>query len=247
MLYVTVELMQKGFVFMRYILVVILIAAVVVFVLFKNHKGTQPVITANFIDLEKVEKISKFRSCQGHIVVPQDESETRRNMKHYVVLKPEFFGGGKAEIYSPIDGVIKSIGERPEKGLEGEIWLGNANNDWDISIQHLFILPNLTEGQKVKAGQKVGMAADKGIDVVYGIGAKEVKMIEGYQSPYSALDSIFNHASAAVLTEYEAKGVLLADLMYSKEFRDQNPCMLEGNGSQLNDHDHPEDWAMLHE
>lgn len=221
--------------------------ALVTVVSSKNHKGPQPMITAHFVDLEKVEKISKFRSCQGHIVVPQDQSESRRNMKHYILLKPQYFGGGKVAIYSPIDGVIKSIGKRPEMGLEGEIWLGSPDNDWDVSIQHLIISSDLAEGEKVRAGQRIGQAADKGVDVVYGVGAREVKFIEGYQSPYTALDSIYNHSSAAVLSDYAGKGAKLTDLVYSREFRDQNPCELEGVGGQLNDYQHPEDWTILHE
>ena len=239
--------MQKKLSVIRFILVATLVIAIIALVSNKNQKDPQPIMTTNFIDLAKTEKISKYRSCQGHIVVPQDGSESRRNMKHYVLLKPEYHGGGKANIYSPIDGVIKSIGKRPEKGLEGEIWLGSDNNEWDVSIQHLVISEGLEEGQKVKAGQIIGMAADRGIDVVYGIGAGEVKTIEGYQSPYSALDSIFNHANETVLAEYAAKGAPIEDLIYSKEFRDQNPCELEGEGGQLNDHDHPEDWTILHE
>ncbi len=239
--------MQKNLTVIKFSLLALLAITVFTFVLYKNHKGSQPIMTANFIDLAKVEKISKYRSCQGHLVVPQNESESRRNMKHYVILKPEYQGGGKANVYSPINGIIKSIGKRPENGLEGEIWLGSDNDEWDVSIQHLFISEDLEEGQKVKAGQIIGMAADKGIDVVYGVGAQGTKTIEGYQSPYLALDSIFNHASKAILADYEAKGASLADLTYSKEFRDQNPCELEGTGGQLNDYEHPEDWTFLHE
>src|SRR3990167_4012540 len=76
----------------------------------KNNKTSpQPVLTANFIDLDKVEKISKYRSCQGHTVVPQESAESKRNMKHYIVLKPEFEGTGNVPVYSPLDGAVKSI------------------------------------------------------------------------------------------------------------------------------------------
>lgn len=205
----------------------------------------QPVLTANFIDLVTVEKISKYRSCQGHTVVPQDESESARNMKHYIVLKPQYLGGNKAAVYSPISGIVTSTRAEPQKGLEGEIWLGIKGSNWDVSIQHLVILDSIKEGQRIKAGEIIGYVANKGIDVVYGVGAQSVKTIDGYQSPYLQLDSPFSHLSESVATLYRAEGIEVADLLYTKEYRDQNPCKFRDQRGGLNDIDHPEDWVTI--
>src|SRR3990167_11035872 len=81
-------------------------------------------IQADFIDLEKVASISKFRSGSGHDF-SKGSGETCRSMKHYFnVPRPEWIGqlisknGGIApepdgktdiSIYSPVDGKIISI------------------------------------------------------------------------------------------------------------------------------------------
>jgi len=228
------------------IAVLVLFAAVGLFIFNnKNKTAPQPILTTNFIDLSKVEKISKFRSCQGHTVVPQDESESRRNMKHYVVLKPEYAGTGKIEIYAPFDGIVTGIRGGSGMDLEGEIGLSTRGNEWGVSFLHLNISENLKEGKKVTAGDVIGHAADKGVDVVYSVGANEVKMIDRWESPYSALDSVFSHMSDEVLAIYEAKGVTETDMIYTKEYRDQNPCeyVSPDKDAQLNDFAHPEDWV----
>ena len=230
--------------------VVIVIAVVVGFVGWKIYDGRpdpQPLLTSNFVDIDKIDKISKFRSCQGHLVVPQDESESRRSMKHYVILKSEYAGGGKVDVYSPVDGTIDSISTGRGEHLEGEVWIGNKHNDWKFSVLHLIVASSLKEGDKVKAGQIIGKVADRGVDIVYGIGGGGEKVIDGYQSPYVALDSTFNHMNESLLAQYKTYGVQQSDMVYSKEFRDKNPCkLLEGGRGQLNDHEHPEDWVNLH-
>ena len=221
----------------------------------KNNKtAPQPVLTANFIDLDKVDRISKYRSCQGHTVVPQESAESKRNMKHYIVLKPEFEGTGNVPVYSPLDGVVTSIRSEPDKGLEGEVWLGVKGNDWDFSIQHLNIDSNIKGKQKVKAGDILGYVANRGIDVVYGVGADSVKMIDGrYESPYQDLDSPFNHMSDELFGLYQNnlmandKVITKDEFIYTKEFRDANPCQYRENDNEggLNDFAHPEDWVKI--
>lgn len=235
---------------------IIVIAAVIILVtgavavFLKNRNTPPPVLTANFIDLDKVEKISKFRSCQGHTVVPQDESERARNMKHYVVLKPEYSGKGKVEIFSPLDGFIQGMRSNPKEGLEGEIWIGQEHTPWAVSFEHITLADGLQEKQKVKAGELIGFVPDKGVDVVYAIGGDGIKVTDGYSSPFGALDSVFSHMSAEIFGMYQAKGVGSADtLIYSREYRDQHPCRYlagsQAKNGQLNDFDHPEDWIFL--
>ena len=177
--------------------------------------------------------------------MPQDESESARSMKHYVVLKPEYAGGSKVEVYSPISGIVQSTRSEPQKGLEGEIWLGNKGSNWEVSIQHLVILDSIKEGKRVTAGEIIGHVANNGIDVVYGVGAGNTKTIDGYKSPYLNLDSPFNHISESVLALYQARGIAQGDLIYSKEFRDQSPCKYRDKDGGLNDIDHPEDWVKI--
>lgn len=229
-----------------------LLVLVVAFLFITKPKDASalPVLTVNFMDIAKIERISKFRSCQGHTVVPQDESETKRNMKHYVILKPEFWGGGKkVAVYAPFDGRVAGIRTEKELGLEGEIAFSSGASRWEVSYLHLDVLSNIKKRQKVKAGQIVGYASNKGVDVVYsGRGGFGVKNIDGWQSPYGALDSVFNHMSAALLAKYQAKGISQTDMIYTKEQRDADPCQYVENSpniAQLNNFAHPEDWVQV--
>jgi hypothetical protein len=61
---------------------IIVLIAVVLISLFCT-KAPPPLLVANFTNLDKIEKISRYRSCAGHVTVPQDERESKRNMKHY--------------------------------------------------------------------------------------------------------------------------------------------------------------------
>lgn len=240
---------------MKKIMVAISISVAVLFValgavfLLKNKKSEPPLLTANFIDLDKVEKISKFRSCQGHTVVPQDGSESARNMKHYFVLKSEFFGGQKVGIFSPFDGFVQGTMSNPEKKLEGEIWIGQEGTPWSVSFEHINLARNFERGNEVRAGELVGYVADKGLDVVYAVGGDGVEIMNGYESPFTALDSVFNHMNEEVLAIYQKKGIMVKeDIIYGREYRDQNPCKYREGSDEggLNDLDHPEDWINLH-
>ncbi|MFA6909220.1 MAG: hypothetical protein WC289_05070 [Patescibacteria group bacterium] len=228
-----------------FIILICIVGAGIAVTFFKKEKTGPPVLTANFIDASKIEKISKFRSCQGHTVVPQNESESKRNMKHYLVVLPEYTGK-QVEVYAPFNGIVNSIGARPEQGLEGEIWLGVRGSEWAVSFQHLYVLDTLTEGQKIKAGDLIGHIANKGIDLVYAVGSREVKMIDGYASPYSAIDSIFSHMTDQVFNEYVGEHVKTRDdLIWTKAYRDQNPCEYRNTEGGLNDIAHPEDWVVM--
>jgi len=230
------------------ILVLILITAVAVFFVSRQSKTNTlpPVLTKNFVDLDKVEKISKFRSCQGHTVVPVDGSESRRNMKHYFIIRPEYRGDNLVALYAPYDSRVAGIRSFPERGLEGEIWL-DGGNEWQFSIEHILILDTIKEDSQLRAGELMGYVPAKGFDVVYAVGAEVPKTIDGYTSPFAALDSIFSHMDDGLFQEFERYGVnSTQDFIYTKEYRDTNPCKYRGDGQGgLNDFEHPEDWVIL--
>lgn len=220
--------------------------SLIIFISLKSQKkdSSPPSLTKNFVDLGKIEKISKFRSCQGHIVIPTDESETQRNMKHYVLLKEEFRGVDKVQLFAPYDAHVSSF-SNPEKGLEGELWF-DAGPDWQFSIEHINIIPKLKDGGNVKAGDLVGYSGPKGFDIVYAVGAASPKIIDGYNSPFAKLDSPFLHMDTETFSQYQRFGVQNPEVMvYTKEYRDNNPCEYRDSQGGLNDIDHPEDWLIL--
>lgn len=240
------------------ILIIVLISAV--FISIKSAQGKPtPQITANFTNLDKIEKISRYRSCAGHITVPQDSREGRRNMKHYFWVKSEFNKPKTVEIYSPYDGYIADVRSDLKMGLEGEIWITPMQifalvppfGVWSFSVQHIDIKPGLKMGDKVKAGDLIGYAAisekrGDSFDIVYGKSGFPPKTVDGWTDPFADLDSVFNHMSDQVFARYQQKGLSSKeDLIISKEERDQNPCQYQGEGPYFQNQADPDNWAVL--
>lgn len=240
--------------------VLILILALIIIILFAlSQNAPAPQIVANFTELDKIEKISKFRSCAGHITVPQDEREMKRNMKHYFWVKPEHLGSNTVEIYAPYDGYVVATREDRAEGLEGEIWIAPKDmfvilppiGRWMFSVQHINIREGLKRGNEVKAGEVIGHAAVAGgnrdtFDVIYAKGALTTKTIDNWRGPFTDLDSIFSHMSESVLAQYMEKGIASQDeAIVTKEARDQNPCIYKDNGPYFLDQENPDNWITF--
>lgn len=218
-----------------------------------------PQIIANFTELNKIEKISKYRSCAGHTTVPQDEREMKRSMKHYFSVRQEYLGGDTVDIYSPYDGFVAGIREDRADGLEGEIWIVPKDifvvlppvGRWSFSVQHINIREGLKRGSEVKAGELIGhgaVAAENRntFDVVYAKGALTPKRIDNWTGPFNDLDSIFNHMSEGVFAQYQEKGVALKErIIIGKEERDKNPCTYKDDGPYFLNQENPENWVVL--
>ncbi len=223
------------------------------------RKAPPPQIVANFTELNKIEKISRYRSCAGHTTVPQDEREMRRNMKHYFWVKPEYLDGGTVNIYSPYDGFVASIREDLADGLEGEIWIVPDDafvvlppvGRWSFSVQHINISDGLKRGSRVSAGQLIGHAAVSSnnrdtFDVIYAKGAFSPKRIDNWVGPFTDLDSVFNHMSEDVFAQYKGRGInSKEELIISKEERDQNQCIYADDGPYFLNQEDRNNWAVF--
>ncbi|TSC65953.1 MAG: Uncharacterized protein CEO22_289 [Candidatus Berkelbacteria bacterium Gr01-1014_85] len=236
----------------------IIVALVLLALLFTSHlifgpKDEQktdefPFITANFVNPAKIAAISKFRSCQGHIVVPQDGLEPRSNMKHYFYLKHEFTQSRRqVELYAPFDGFVSDIYEgdadfsdrnpasrdvtvSKRKGL-------TARSDWGLTFLHIEPESALKEGQRVKAGDLLGYVSLELIppyyafDIVYAKLGMGTKRVDNWNSPYKALDSAFNHMSDQVLAEYALLGGRQpSDFVIEPAIRQAEPCQYGSDG-----------------
>lgn len=225
-----------------------------------NQNQPPPELVANFVDLDKINKISKFRSCAGHVTVPQDNRETKRNMKHYFDVKAEFVGTDQIKIYAPYDGYVSSIRSDPSGGLEGEIWLTPKRafpillpfGVWEFSVQHIIVRSDLKMGSEVKAGEVIGRAGapdvkHPNIDFLYAKMAfpPTPKRIDNWNSPFGDLDSIFNHMSDDVFAQFEKRGITRENIILSKEERDQNPCTYRDQGPYFENSEDPSNWIPL--
>lgn len=240
------------------ILVLLLISAVLVSLKI-NENQPPPILVTDFVDFDKIARISKFRSCAGHVTVPQDERESKRSMKHYFEVKPEFNKNQTVGIYSPYDGFVTVLRSAPEEGLEGEIWIAPKRKlvmappfgIWQFSVQHIEVKKGLKMGSEVKAGELIGYAAFSGsriptFDIVYGKMASPSapKKIDNWNSPFSDLDSIFYHMSDEVLAQFQQKGINLENIIVSKEERDSNPCTYRDQGPYFAG-DSQDNWVKL--
>ncbi|MCR4305546.1 MAG: hypothetical protein NUV73_00495, partial [Candidatus Daviesbacteria bacterium] len=161
---------QKGFARLKFILIGIGVLTALgvsaVILSFKINENTPPPkLVANFMDVSKIRQISKYRSCAGHTVVPQDGREMKRNMKHYIEVYPDLKKEDTVELYSPYDGYISLIRADLADKLEGEIWIAPDRgiltalppfNLWMFSFEHMMPRKDLKVGTKVKAGELIG-------------------------------------------------------------------------------------------
>lgn len=229
-------------------------------------------IKTNFVDLDKVEAISKYRSCLGHVVVSTNSKETKRTMKHYFKVKPEYLGtDNKVEIYAPFDAYIGelSYGERcreKEPGKKcsgsGEMWLYplEAENKvpeeimWGLDIIHIKYLPKFKVGDDVRQGELLGYGDFVGsekyntFDIAVGKKLRKTKVIDGWNCPYADLDSVFDFMSNSTFNEYKARGITKENIIFSKKYRDENLCSYQPGDEPYFEAEYqsdPNQWIVL--
>lgn len=234
------------------------LVSMVLFSLRSAQSKPPPLLTANFTELNKIERVSRYRSCAGHVTVPQDGREGRRNMKHYFWVKPEYNKPRTVEIYSPYDGFVGDIRSDPSENLEGEIWISPTQifamvpplGVWTFSVQHIEVRPDLKLGDEVKAGELIGWAAlsekrGDSFDIVYGKSGFPPKKIDNWTNPFADLDSVFSHMSDEAFLKYQENGFSKEDFIISKEERDQNPCQYQGEGPYFSNQEDAGNWVVF--
>ena len=173
-------------------------------------------LTANFIELDKIEVISLFRSSAGHEY--KDEFESCRSMKHYFRPYTDI-DWTTLKIYSPLDGKIV----RMEEGWAGyQIHIqSDQYPQFTIILFHVAPHPEIKISAMVVAGQEIGAhASDKtSSDIAVARYARE-----GY-----VLISFFEVITDEVFAEFQARGVTSReDLILTKEQRDADPLTCDG-------------------
>ena len=224
---------------------VLIILGLIFFFLKPNKTGdeksendkTPQFIQADFIDLDKIMTISKFRSDSGHDFA--SSGETCRSMKHYFNVQvsqegeqlrnqnngmpPAPDGKTDIKIYSPVDGKIIQI--QTDKTPMGEqIYIQpDAYPDYTIRLFHIYKLDGVTKSKKVKAGEQIGNISQyQNTDIA----------IESNQKFRHDFISYFEVMPDSIFAKYQARGAKdRNEFIITKEYRDAHP--LECNGEQF--------------
>lgn len=193
--------------------------------LFDPNKESLPKLAVhNFIDLQRIVRISKFRGGYGHDY-SQDTGETCRSMKHY--FWPDGTDPGKAgaswsniTYYAPADGTIWRLqGSRNDAQFSLR---AKQRNAFSFRFHHINLASDITDGVEVKAGQKLGTIAANGS---MGEIAVEAITTNGYM-----LLSFFEVAAPSVFEQYAARGLSSPEeVIITKDQRDKYPLKCDPN------------------
>jgi hypothetical protein len=167
------------------------------------------IVTADYIELSKITRISKFRSGVGHDY--SDSSESCRSMKHYFV--PQNY---PVKIFSPVTGSISYLTQE-WAGTQVGIQAGNRT----FIIFHVNLSGSLNVGSTVSAGQKIGTH----------IGTQTWSDIAVWEN--NKLLSYFDVMSDSVFQNYQSRGVATpSKLIISQANRDADPLICNGDTFQ---------------
>jgi len=195
--------------------------------------GIPRFVSTDYIELDRIHRISRFRSSCGHDY--SDAFEHCRSMKHYF----EPYGDtdwSTLQIHSPVAGTITRV-DVEWAGTKLEL-VARAYPAFRLSIFHVTVAPpgfavgdDVTEGQLL--GTHVGTQTMSDISVIVNDPTRQGRMV-----------SYFQVMTDGVFQTYQARGVLDRDtLVISKALRDANP--LTCNGDQFVSGDPLEPWVTL--
>ena len=183
------------------------------------------IASADFIDLDKIGHISRFRSGKGHDY--PDGYEECRSMKHYYYAYDDFVGED-VNIYSPVDGVITDLTEEGERGTRIMI-KPNGYDAYKVIIFHVDTNSSVTNGASLTAGDVLGtIFVSEDDDNVSTDIAVQMSLIDGIDAKQKMV-SYFDIMSDAVYSNYVERGVTdKSDVIISKLERDADPLTCEG-------------------
>jgi len=194
-------------------------------------QGIPKFVTHQYLDLDSIGRISRFRSGEGHSYT--DDFERCRSMKHY--FDPRTAGiASSIRVYSPVTGTVAEA--RPE-------WTGTQVRitpteypAFQIILFHVNVSIPLDTGTPLVAGQQIGyhVGSQTMSDVAVGVGTAA-----GFQ-----LVSWFEVLIDTALEPYRARGISAAsDVIISRPDRDSQP--LSCSGEQFGDKGTIPNWVNL--
>lgn len=197
-----------------------------------DKDGIPKFVGTNYIELDKIYRISKFRSSVGHDY--SDAFEQCRSMKHYFEPKSTL-DWTTVKIYSPVTGKITRVDEE-WAGTKIEI----ASGDYPafrFSIFHINTLKQYLIGDQVMAGEQLGNQTGSQT-------MSDISVIVNDPTHQGRMVSYFDVLSDAVFSQYQSRGVSnRSDMMISKNVRDANPLIC--NGDVFVSTDTLDNWVIL--
>jgi hypothetical protein len=178
--------------------------------------GPEQFISFDYIELDKIERISKFRSGIGHDY--RDGAESCRSMKHYYQPKGSV-DWSAIRIFSPVTGTVI---RKEEEWAGTQLWIRPFDHPaYTIIIFHIALLKPLALNDTVTAGTQIGTH----------IGPQTMSDIAVGYSPRNnwTLISYAEILTDSIFSRYTARGVgSRSDLIISKAARDADPLNCSG-------------------
>lgn len=184
------------------------------------------------IEMDKIRRISKFRSSVGHDY--SDFVEHCRSMKHYFEPKATI-DWAQVKIFAPADGKITRV-ENEWAGTKIEMEC-KAYPAFRISLFHVNMSSPLQVGDVVTKGQLLGYH--------YGTATfSDVSCIANDPTKQGRMVSFFQLATDGLMSSLVSRGINSRDdLIISKQVRDASP--LTCNGDQFAPGDTLPGWVDL--
>ena len=185
---------------------------------------TNPVVQfvqSDYIDLDKIEWISKFRSGMGHDY--SDDFESCSSMKHY--YQPSVSNWTDVGIYAPVDGTILSIENNEEFGDVTVMIKSDDHPAYKFILFHLQLEPSITNGASVVAGQAIGYhgSNDTISDIAVRISTEDDGILQ------HRLVSYFDVMTDGLFSNYVARGVSdRSEMIISYEDRTNDMLICSG-------------------
>lgn len=196
-----------------------------------DAKGIPRFVYADYIELAKIYRISKFRSGVGHSY--SDDFESCRSMKHYFQPKTSI-DWSKVKIYSPVDGTVISVNE-DEDGAQVRI-KSKEYPAFFFIIFHVNLANPLSVDDEVTEGQMLGTHI--GVQTMSDI-AVGVNTPTGWK-----LVSYFKAMADVVFQGYQARGLNSRNAaIISEQARDADP--LTCNGENFVNSGNLVNWVIL--
>jgi hypothetical protein len=173
-------------------------------------------VNTNYIELDKISRISYFRSAVG--LSFWDEFEFCRNMKHYFQPRDDV-DWAAVKIFSPVDGQISKLDVD-----WGGIWvhiIPDLYPQFTFTIFHVALDPTISEGMHVAEGQQLGTHVGTMTTSDIAVGWN---IIEGFK-----FVSFFEVMTDELFETFANRGIQSREeMIITKEERDEDPLTCEG-------------------